>query len=318
MKAGYAISLCLLALLSLGGCGVGSAVKDVATTVAEVVKAPIEAVSAPSRPETDESKFDTIPFAAAYCKGDAEEAVATTREFVQKFPQSPKSHLLHGVALDLSGRGVMAYRALAPLAAARHGSAAVLKCGDEFIYSGTVSEVAQRRLFEIKTRLEKLGLIFPLPAPAKVETTSRDLFALAAMAPTRIAEKPLPPQEVKAATVVPPKAPEAEKVPIVLNKPEPKDGIPRPARKPSRGTHFVHLGSYKSSKMLDRGWQQLQKRFSKILGGEQKSVSRVDLGKKGTFLRLGVQATDSRSASRLCSQLKSSGQYCTVMRTGRS
>ncbi len=183
----------------------------------------------------------------------------------------------------------------------------MLKCGDDFVYSGTVSEVAQRRLFEIKTRLEKLGLVFPLPEPAAVETTSKNLFALAAMAPTRIAEKPLPPQEVKSAIVIPPKAPVAEKAPVVLKKPEPGDGVPRPARKPTRGTHFVHLGSYKSSKMLERGWQQLQKRFSKILGSEEKSVSRVDLGKRGKFLRLGVRAADSRSAGRLCSRLKSSG-----------
>ncbi len=44
----------------------------------------------------------------------------------------------------------------------------------------------------------------------------------------------------------------------------------------------------------------------------------VYVGTKGTFLRLGVRATDSRSARWLCSQLKSSSQCCIAVRTGRS
>ena len=77
----------------------------------------------------------------------------------------PRAKLLYGLSLDLAGHGVMAYRVLEPLTKTNHKLPAVLRCGDEFVYSGTVTEVAQRRLFRVKTQLTAFGTKFPLPDP---------------------------------------------------------------------------------------------------------------------------------------------------------
>ena len=154
----------------------------------------VGAVMGPSEPKTIESatasgakadpmRLDTIAFADAYCRRDGKEAVAATQKLVVSHPKHPRAKLLYGLSLDLAGRGVMAYRVLEPLTKTNHKLPAVLRCGDEFVYSGTVTEVAQRRLFRVKTQLAALGTKFPLPDPNTHQAANNAIYELAAMAP---------------------------------------------------------------------------------------------------------------------------------------
>ena len=170
------------------------------------------------------------------------------------------------------------------------------------MYSGTVTEVAQRRLFEIKTKLSALGVALPPPSAPNLKADGDAIYRLAAMAP--------PKDEVLAISKSPaPAKPKAAQT---------QESKPKP-RKAAKGRHFVHLGSYKTTRNLDRGWRSLRKRFSKILGAQSKSVSKVNLGrKKGQYLRLGVTVATAKTARALCKRLKAGGQYCVVRRARKS
>lgn len=255
----------------------------------------------------DPMRLDTIAFADAYCRKDGLAAVAATQKLVVANPNHPRALLNYGLALDLAGRGVTAFLVLDRLAKGEHPMPAVLRCGNDFMYSGTVTEVAQRRAFDIKTTLTALGMTLPLPSASDVKASNKAIYRLAALAP-----------------------PEDEVLPVMA-KPTPRMHHPSPAKthmsdkpqmadknsgKPSKGDHFVHLGSYKSSKTLDRGWRSLRKRFGKVLGSQAKAVSEVNLGrKKGRYLRLGVSVANAKTARSICQRLKAGGQYCVVRRS---
>ncbi|MFQ5763684.1 MAG: tetratricopeptide repeat protein [Rhodospirillales bacterium] len=85
---------------------------------------------------------------------------------------------------------------------------------------------------------------------------------------------------------------------------------PRPA---------VHLASYRSRKQADRGWAQVKRAHAKLLGGLEHQVTRVNLGKKGTYYRLKAGPFGSASeAKEMCRKLKRRRQFCqaTVMEPG--
>lgn len=307
-------ALCILVPFAaiLSGCSVSKMI--------DAVEVPAFLKPGPDQPAIAKGdKLDTIAFADAYCRGDSEAALAATRALVSAHTDNPKAQLVHGISLDLAGRGVTAYRVLEPLTKANHGGPASLKCGDDFIYSGTVSEVAQRRLFEIKTRLAALGMAYPLPSLAAATEAAKRVYALAGKAPTRLATEPAPvprPEIALADTKptvirkvpVPPAAPQASPTANAIS-----------AKKPTATAPFVHLGSYRSMKTLEQGWQTLRKRFGSALPPGQKAIKKVNLGaSKGTYLRLGVAVADNRTARRLCGQLKKRGQYCAVIAPRKS
>lgn len=273
----------------------------------------LDALTSPKKPQTMESatgsgvkqdpmRLDTIAFADAYCRRDGNAAVAATQKLVVAHPNHPRALLNYGLSLDLAGRGIMAYLVLDRLSKGNHPMPSVLRCGTDFIYSGTVSEVAQRRLFEIKTKLAALGVTLPPPSSPTMKTGGDEIYRLAAMAP--------PADEVLAFSTRD-KRPAAQ--PSKRNKPR------KNPRNASKSRHFVHLGSYRNSRNLDRGWRSLRKRFGKILGAQAKSVSNINLGpKKGRYLRLGVTVASAKSARALCKRLKAGGQYCVVRRARKS
>ena len=250
--------------------------------------------------KADPMRMDTIAFADAYCRRDGEEAVAATGKLIVAHPEHPRARLLHGLALDLSGRGVSAFRVLEPLARADHELPAVLRCGDEFVYSGTVTEVAQRRLFRVKTKLTALGLRFPLPEAGETQSAGNAVYDLAALAPAEAPSTAAVTTEKDQTAAAPP--------------PPPMHAEPGLRKSPAKGGRFVHLGSYRNARTLEKGWKSLRKRFSRILGAEHKAVSKVDLGKKkGRYLRLGVSADSLKEARAICRKLKAGGQYCAVL-----
>jgi hypothetical protein len=77
------------------------------------------------------------------------------------------------------------------------------------------------------------------------------------------------------------------------------------------GGNGVHLASYKSEAAAKVGWAELRAKFPQELAGLTPHVSRVDLGKKGVFLRLKAGPLGGgASPQALCARLKSAGQYC--------
>lgn len=291
-------SLAIIALFGLSSCAMPN----------------LDALTGPKKPTTMESatasgvkgdpmRMDTIAFADAYCREDGAAAVAASQKLVVAHPNHPRAVLNYGLSLDLAGRGIAAYRVLAPLAKAGHTMPTVMQCGDNFMYSGTVSEVAQRRLFDIKTGLTTLGLTMPLPSSAEIKAGSNTIYRLAALAPSNDITS------VKADTPAPKMAKKAPKKAKMAHK----------SAKMTPNTHFIHLGSYKSTRNLDRGWKNLRKRFSKALNGQPKSVSEINLGKKkGRYLRLGIKVASAKTARNICKRLKAGGQYCVIRRVRKS
>lgn len=293
------------ALLLLGGCSVSKIVDAVELPTLPSLGGNDDAAEA-----ADADRMDTIAFADAYCRGDAAAALAAAQTLVATNPQNPKAHLLEGIAFDVAGRGIEAYRVLDPVAAADHRATVSLRCGEKFAYSGTVSEVAQRRLFEIKTKLIALGALLPLPEPAAAAPASQALFNLASQAPAHDLFASMAPATAEAKPT-----PAAAHAPAVAAAAH--DAPKKSPKTAKAGGVYVHLGSYRSMKMLDKGWKELSHRHDKVLHGRSRVVSKVDLGAKGTYIRLGVAVASKGQGADVCRQLKAAGQYCAVM-TGKS
>ena len=254
--------------------------------------------------KADPMRLDTIAYADAYCRGDGEAAIAATGKLLTGHPNHPRALLNHAFALDLAGKGIAAYRILENLAKKQTGMPAVLRCGDDFVYSGTVTEVAQRRLFAVKTRLLSVGVRLPLPLKHAVADDT--VYRLADLAPAKSSASMMVPATQMAAT-----RPEAP-----MSKPAQRKK--KPAATGGKG-RFVHLGSYRTTKNLEKGWRALKKRYAKVLKGQPRAVSSVNLGKKkGRYLRLGVNVTDPNRARSICRQLKAAKQYCAVRRARSS
>ena len=85
-----------------------------------------------------------------------------------------------------------------------------------------------------------------------------------------------------------------------------------PVKKLSGFQPGVHLASYRQIKAAERGWKELQARFSSQLSGLEKIIERVDLGSpKGVFYRLKAgPLTSNNEAVSVCKNLKQKRQYC--------
>ena len=78
----------------------------------------------------------------------------------------------------------------------------------------------------------------------------------------------------------------------------------------------IHLASYRTRKSADKGWAQIKRANKKLLAGLEHKVTRVNLGKKGTYFRLKAGPFKSaKAAKQICRKLKRRRQFCepTVM-----
>jgi hypothetical protein len=84
---------------------------------------------------------------------------------------------------------------------------------------------------------------------------------------------------------------------------------------PPAGSYVVQVSSQKSEADAQSSWQQLQAKHASILGGQQASIRKVDLGDRGTFYRaqLGPYRTRNQ-ATEICQSLKAAGGDCVVQR----
>lgn len=85
---------------------------------------------------------------------------------------------------------------------------------------------------------------------------------------------------------------------------------PQPA-----GSYVVQVAAQKTEADAQSSWQALQQRYGTVLGGQQASIRRVDLGERGVFYRAQVGPFSSRAqASEICQSLKAAGGECVIQR----
>lgn len=73
----------------------------------------------------------------------------------------------------------------------------------------------------------------------------------------------------------------------------------------------LHLASYRTRDAAERGWVQLKKAHTNILGSMDHEISKVSVRGKGTYWRLKVGPLSGEDeAKTLCGQLKKRRQYC--------
>jgi cell division septation protein DedD len=84
---------------------------------------------------------------------------------------------------------------------------------------------------------------------------------------------------------------------------------------PPAGSYVVQVAAQKTEADAAATWQQLQQKYPTVLGSQQASIRRVDLGERGVFYRAQVGPFGSRAqASEVCQSLKAAGGECVIQR----
>jgi len=73
----------------------------------------------------------------------------------------------------------------------------------------------------------------------------------------------------------------------------------------------IHLASYRSTKQAERGWAQIKRAHRGLVGELDHAVTKVRLGKKGTYYRLKAGPfSNAKAAKDMCRKLKRRRQFC--------
>lgn len=72
----------------------------------------------------------------------------------------------------------------------------------------------------------------------------------------------------------------------------------------------VHLASYRDLSNARRGWEQLARRNSDLLGALRADIRRIEVPEKGIFYRLYAAPVGVADAGALCGKLRNRGVYC--------
>lgn len=84
---------------------------------------------------------------------------------------------------------------------------------------------------------------------------------------------------------------------------------------PPAGSYVVQVAAQRSESEAQATWQVLQQRYPSILGAQQASIRRYDLGQRGVFYRAQVGPFSNRAqASEICQSLKAAGGDCVIQR----
>jgi tetratricopeptide (TPR) repeat protein len=120
-------------------------------------------------------------------------------------------------------------------------------------------------------------------------------------------------------------AKERQAIELAMQPKQPKmvQAAPTPGAAPAKSMKMaaasgpaVHLASFRTRKSADRGWAQIKRAHAKLIGGMESKISKVNLGRKGTYYRLKVGPfATAAEAKAMCRKLKRRRQYCeaTVM-----
>ncbi|GBE42452.1 sporulation related domain protein [bacterium BMS3Bbin10] len=89
--------------------------------------------------------------------------------------------------------------------------------------------------------------------------------------------------------------------------------LPRPAASPRVSGYLVQVAARQSQNEALRAFNDLRRRFPRLLGGVAPKIHRADLGQRGVWYRVGVGPMEQRSsADNFCRQLKARGADCLI------
>jgi len=88
----------------------------------------------------------------------------------------------------------------------------------------------------------------------------------------------------------------------------------KPAPTVATGGYIVQVSSQRSQEQAQSAYADLQRRYSKILGGVKPLIQKADVGDRGTFYRVRLGPYQLQAANSLCGDLKSAGGDCFVRR----
>ncbi len=141
----------------------------------------------------------------------------------------------------------------------------------------------------------------PSPPPA-VNAAPSAASPVPAVAPPSVSPPPAVPQ-----VALTPPAPVAQPAPAV-----PKAAPSSPA---AAGSYRLQLGALKTEDAAKTEWLKLQRQNSDVLGKLSLSVSRVDLGARGTYYRIQAgPVADEGKAAQDCAALKSRNVGCILVK----
>lgn len=143
----------------------------------------------------------------------------------------------------------------------------------------------------------------PKPETAAVQASPPKPVAMVATKPP-VTPKPAPAQTAAAPT---PKPVPVQTVPVAPPKPAPTEPA---AEAPPAGAGLLQIGAYKSVAEAQTAWTSYKSKHASLVGGLSADFKRVDLGAKGTWVRLRIVAGSKAEASALCAKLKAEGGDC--------
>lgn len=98
--------------------------------------------------------------------------------------------------------------------------------------------------------------------------------------------------------------------------PPPTQRAPQPSAQvaaPKGGGYLVQVSSQRNESEAQAALRAVQSKFSSVVGGQQSTIRRVELGERGTFYRAMIGPYASRDqATQLCANLKAAGGDCIV------
>jgi uncharacterized protein (DUF2147 family) len=157
----------------------------------------------------------------------------------------------------------------------------------------------------------------PMPAPRAAVAAPRVAAPASvppAMPPVAVAppvqpQMPNPAQQPQTRLPVPP-APAAR-----LVAPQVTASLPRPATGLRQGGYLVQVAARQSHNEALQAYNELQRRFPRLLGQVAPEVLKADLGQRGVWYRVGVGPMEQQSAANnFCQRLKAVGADCFIRR----
>ncbi len=149
------------------------------------------------------------------------------------------------------------------------------------------------------------GVVMPKTDPASAASPR-----VVKTAPPRIVKTKVPARPARA-------QPKKAAAPRVVNtaKPKAKPAAVAPVVKTaSAGGYVMQIASRRSAEAAQTSYNQLSRKFSRVLGGRGVDIRRFKLKGKGIYYRVRIPAGDKRTAVKLCQRYKSAGGSCFVTR----
>ncbi|MCJ9428293.1 hypothetical protein [Kordiimonas marina] len=214
---------------------------------------------------------------SALCEGRADDAI----KILSSEPlAAPSDQFYKALAYETGGQPIVARKLYAELMNAGYQGNVSLRCGNDYLANGTISDEAGRHLAMIAQQLQAMDV-----AAAPMPTLGNGLPSMSSMTSSHRA--------------------------TVRHTSSHAMTVTRPASQSPLGRWFVHLASYRSLEHAKANKPTLEKMFPALAG----ILDQWEVDVHGFAVRLGVRLNDHQEAENLCQSIKAQGQYCAVLDT---